>query len=417
MTMPAAVASSNMALDVERLRADFPILSRSVRGKPLVYLDTAASAQKPRQVIDTERRLYEEEYANVHRGVHYLSQAATTRFEEARSAVRHFINAGDDREIVFVRGGTEGINLVAASWGRTNLDEGDEILISTLEHHANIVPWHLLAEEKGLVVRAIPILDDGQIDMDAYLSLLGGPVKLVAITQMSNALGVITPAAEMIRLAHAAGARVMLDGCQAVSHGTVDVQALDCDFHVFSGHKIYGPTGIGVLYGKAELLEDMPPWQGGGEMIARVTLERSTFKGIPHRFEAGTPAIAQAVGLKAALDYVTGLGLDRIADHEAMLLAYAEDRLSTIEGLKIIGNHPARASIISFMLDGVHPHDVGTIVDDEGVAVRVGHHCAQPLMDRFDIAGTVRASFALYNTLDEVDALVAALGRVRELFS
>ncbi len=415
--MTVAVASSNMVLDVERLRADFPILSRSIRGKPLVYLDTAASAQKPRQVIDAERRLYEEEYANVHRGVHYLSQAATNRFEEARSAVRHFINAADDREIVFVRGGTEGINLVAASWGRTNLNEGDEILISTLEHHANIVPWHLLAEEKGLVVRAIPILDDGQIDMDAYLSLLGGPVKLVAITQMSNALGVIPPATEMIRLAHAAGARVVLDGCQAVSHGAVDVQALDCDFHVFSGHKIYGPTGIGVLYGKAELLEDMPPWQGGGEMIARVTLERSTFKGIPHRFEAGTPAIAQAVGLKAALDYVTGLGLDRIADHEAMLLAYAEERLSMIEGLKIIGNHPFRASIVSFTLDGVHPHDVGTIVDDEGVAVRVGHHCAQPLMDRFDIAGTVRASFALYNTLDEVDALVAALGRVRELFS
>ncbi len=415
--MTAAVASSNLALDVERLRADFPILSRSIRGKPLVYLDTAASAQKPRQVIDAERRLYEEEYANVHRGVHYLSQAATTRFEEARSAVRHFINADDDREIVFVRGGTEGINLVAGSWGRTNLNRGDEILISTLEHHANIVPWHLLAEEKGLVVRAIPIHDDGQIDMDAYLSLLGGRVKLVAITQMSNALGVIPPAAEMIRLARGAGARVLLDGCQAVSHGTVDVQALDCDFHVFSGHKIYGPTGIGVLYGKAELLEDMPPWQGGGEMIARVTLECSTFKGIPHRFEAGTPAIAQAVGLKAALDYVTGLGLDRIADHEAMLLAYAEERLSMIEGLKFIGNHPARASIVSFTLDGVHPHDVGTIVDDEGVAVRVGHHCAQPLMDRFDIAGTVRASFALYNTLDEVDALVAALGRVRELFS
>lgn len=417
MTMTAAVARSNTALDPERVRADFPILFRSVRGKPLVYLDSAASAQKPRQVIDAERRLYEEEYANVHRGVHYLSQAATNRFEEARSSVSRFINAASDREIIFVRGGTEGINLVAGSWGRATLNEGDEILISTLEHHANIVPWHLLAAEKGLVIRAIPILDDGQIDMEAYRSLLVSNVKLVAITQMSNALGVIPPAAEMIRLAHAAGARVMLDGCQAVSHGAIDVQALDCDFHVFSGHKVYGPTGIGVLYGKAELLEAMPPWQGGGEMIARVTLERSTYKGIPHRFEAGTPAIAQAIGLKAALDYVTALGLDRIADHEAMLLAYAEERLSAIAGLKIIGRHRAKASIVSFNLDGVHPHDVGTIVDHEGVAVRVGHHCAQPLMDRFDVAATVRASFALYNTTDEVDALVDALGKVRELFA
>ena len=417
MTMTAAVATTGIDFDPSLARADFPILSRHVRGRPLVYLDSAASAQKPRQVIEAERRLYEEEYANVHRGVHWLSQTATERFEEARASVRRFINAAEDREVVFVRGGTEGINLVAQSWGRTNLKEGDRVLISTLEHHANIVPWHLLAAERGLVVEAIPIFDDGQIDMEAYRRLLDRPVKLVALTQMSNALGTITPAAEMIRMAHDAGARVMLDSCQAISHGAVDVQALDCDFMVFSGHKIYGPTGIGVLYGKAELLEKMPPWQGGGEMIARVTMERSTFKGIPHRFEAGTPAIAQAVGLKAALDYVAALGLERIADHEAMLRALAVERLSAIEGLSILGTHPAAAAIVSFTMDGIHPHDVGTIVDHEGVAVRVGHHCAQPLMDRFDVAATVRASFALYNTADEIDALVAALEQTRTLFS
>lgn len=417
MTMTAAIATTGIDFDPSLVRADFPILSRHVRGRPLVYLDSAASAQKPRQVIDAERRLYEEEYANVHRGVHWLSQTATERFEEARDAVRRFINAAADREVVFVRGGTEGINLVAQSWGRTNLKEGDRILISTLEHHANIVPWHLLAAERGLEIEAIPIFDDGQIDMEAYRRLLDRPVKLVALTQMSNALGIITPAAEMIRLAHDAGARVMLDSCQAISHGVMDVQALDCDFMVFSGHKIYGPTGIGVLYGKAELLERMPPWQGGGEMIARVTMERSTFKGIPHRFEAGTPAIAQAVGLKAALDYVSALGLERIADHEAMLRQLAVERLSAIEGLDILGTHPHTAAIVSFTMDGIHPHDVGTIVDHEGVAVRVGHHCAQPLMDRYDVAATVRASFALYNTADEIDALVAALERTRTLFS
>ena len=417
MTMTAAAVETGIAFDPALVRADFPILSRHVRGRPLVYLDSAASAQKPRQVIDAERRLYEEEYANVHRGVHWLSQTATERFEEARDAVRRFVNAAEDREVVFVRGGTEGINLVAQSWGRTNLQEGDRILISTLEHHANIVPWHLLAAERGLVVEAIPICDDGQIDMEAYRRLLDRPVKLVALTQMSNALGIITPAGEMIRLAHDAGARVMLDSCQAISHEGVDVQALDCDFLVFSGHKIYGPTGIGVLYGKAELLEKMPPWQGGGEMINRVTMERSTFKGIPHRFEAGTPAIAQAVGLKAALDYVSALGMERIAYHEAILRQLAVERLSAIEGLSILGTNPAAAAIVSFTMDGIHPHDVGTIVDHEGVAVRVGHHCAQPLMDRYDVAATVRASFALYNTTDEIDVLVGALEQTRTLFS
>ena len=413
----ALPAATDAALDVARVRDDFPILAREVYGKPLVYLDSAASAQKPRQVIDAESAVYEEEYANVHRGVHYLSQAATDRFEATRRRVRAFLNARSEDEIVFVRGGTEGVNLVARSWGRTALKEGDEILISTLEHHANIVPWHLLAEEKGLVVKGVPIHEDGQIDMDAYRGLLTERTKLVAITQMSNALGIVTPIEEIVRLAHDAGARAMVDGCQAVSHGAVDVRALDCDFYVFSGHKVYGPTGIGALYGKAELLESMPPWQGGGEMIARVSLERSTFKKPPHRFEAGTPAIAQAIALKAALDYVAGLGLDRIAEHEAMLLDYATERLSSLDGVTIYGTHPNKASILSFNLEGAHPHDVGTIVDRDGVAVRVGHHCAQPAMQRYGIPATVRASFALYNTLDEVDALVASLAKVREFFA
>ncbi|MBC6438863.1 MAG: cysteine desulfurase [Rhodospirillales bacterium] len=413
MAQPAA---SNAALDVAKIREDFPILGREVYGKPLVYLDSAASAQKPRQVIDAESAVYREEYANVHRGVHHLSQVATDHFEATRTRIQHFLNAVSADEIVFVRGGTEGVNLVARTWGRTALREGDEILISTLEHHANIVPWHLLAEEKGLVVKGIPIHDDGQIDMEAYGGLLTERTRLVAITQMSNALGVIPPVEEMIRLAHDAGARVMLDGCQAVSHRTVDVQALDCDFYVFSGHKIYGPTGIGALYGKAELLEAMPPWQGGGEMIARVSLERSTFRKPPHRFEAGTPAIAQTIALKTALDYVTDLGLDRIAEHEAMLLSHATERLQAMGGITIYGTHPSKASILSFSMDDVHPHDIGTIVDREGVAVRVGHHCAQPVMKRYDVAATVRASFGLYNTLEEVDALVASLEKISELF-
>jgi len=412
----AVPMATNAALDVAKVRDDFPILAREVYGKPLVYLDSAASAQKPRQVIDAESAVYEEEYANVHRGVHYLSQAATDKFEATRGSIRAFLNAESEDEIVFVRGGTEGVNLVAQTWGRTELNEGDEILISTLEHHANIVPWHLLAAEKSLVVKGIPIHDDGQIDMEAYRNLLNDRTRLVAITQMSNALGIIPPVEEMIRMAHDAGARVMLDGCQAVSHSAVDVQALDADFYVFSGHKIYGPTGIGALYGKAELLEAMPPWQGGGEMIARVSLERSTFKKPPHRFEAGTPAIAQTIALKAALDYVTDLGLDRIAEHEAMLLDYATHKLGAMDGITIYGTNPSKASILSFDMEGVHPHDIGTIVDREGVAVRVGHHCAQPVMQRYDIAATVRASFALYNTTDEVDALVASLEKVRELF-
>ncbi len=415
-TGAATLRGSNSALDVAAIREDFPILSRTVRGKPLVYLDSAASSHKPRQVIEAESRFYENEYANVHRGVHYLSQTATDLFEKARSRVREFLGAEREEEIVFVRGGTEAINLVAQSWGRSELAAGDTILVSTLEHHANIVPWHILAAERNLVVRGIPVLDDGRIDLDSYSNLLHGGVKLVALTQMSNALGILPPVHEMISMAHRAGARVLLDGCQAISHQKVDVTQLDCDFYAFSGHKIYGPTGVGVLYGKHELLCGMPPWQGGGEMIRRVTLEKTTFADPPHRFEAGTPAIAQVIALASALDYVDATGLDRIAEHEAMLLAYATDRLSSLPGLRIYGTHSSKASIVSFTLDGVHPHDVGTIVDHEGVAVRVGHHCAQPVMDRFDVAATVRASFGLYNTLDEVDALVSSLETVRELF-
>ena len=418
--MSAAVAKAvagNAPFDVERVRRDFPILSREVHGRPLVYLDSAASAQKPRQVIEAESRVYEHEYANVHRGVHYLSQAATEKFEATRTAIARFINAGSADEVVFTRGASEAINLVAWSHAGSHLGEGDEILISELEHHSNIVPWQLVAAQRGLVIRAIPIRDDGQIDMAAYAELLGPKVKLVAITGQSNALGIVPPLRQMIAMAHDAGALVLVDGCQAITHRPVDLQAMGCDFFVFSGHKIYGPTGVGALWGRPELLEAMPPWQGGGEMIARVSIERSTFKKPPHRFEAGTPAIAQVIALKDALDYVDALGMDAIAEHETMLLDHATRRLQEIEGLTIIGTAPEKASIVSFLLEGVHPHDIGTIVDREGVAVRVGHHCAQPVMARYDVAATVRASFGLYNTLGEVDALVASLARVREIFA
>ena len=413
----AELRTGNAPFDVERVRADFPILSRQVHGRPLVYLDSAASAQKPRQVIEAESRVYESEYANVHRGVHYLSQVATEKFEATRARIAAFINAPDENEVVFTRGASEAINLVAFSHAAHFLKEGDEILISELEHHSNIVPWQLAAQRCGAVIRAIPICDDGQIDMAAYADLLGPRTRLVAITGQSNALGIVPPLERIIPMAHDAGARVLVDGCQAITHRPVDVQAMGCDFFVFSGHKIYGPTGVGALWGRAELLEAMPPWQGGGEMIARVGIETSTYKGIPHRFEAGTPAIAQVIALKDALDYVDALGLDAIADHEAMLLDHALRRLSEMDGVTIVGTNPAKASIVSFLLDGIHPHDIGTIVDREGVAVRVGHHCAQPVMARYDIAATVRASFGLYNTLAEVDALIASLEKTREIFA
>lgn len=403
--------------DVGRVRADFPILGETVHGRPLVYLDSAASTQKPRQVLQAMQTAYETYYANVHRGVHLLSQRSTDAFEGARQTVAEFINAGSSDEIIFVRGATEAINLVAATYGRTTLAAGDEIILSHLEHHANIVPWQLLRDEKGIVIKVIPIDDDGRLRMDVYRQLLSPRTKLVAITQVSNALGVMTPIEEIISEAHACGAQVLVDGCQGVQHQPVDVRAMDADFYVFSGHKLYGPTGIGVLYGKMPLLERMPPYQGGGDMIQSVTFERTTFKRPPHRFEAGTPAIVEAIGLAAAIDYVSALSLSRIGAHEHDLLSYASERLTEVAGLRIYGTALPKAAVISFTLDAVHPHDVGTILDQAGIAVRAGHHCAQPLMDRLDVAATVRASFALYNTRADVDALIDALAFVRKVFA
>jgi len=414
--MTALMAAERGHYDVAGIRDDFPILGELIYGKPLVYLDNGASAQKPRQVIDAISNAYSTEYANVHRGVHYLSQRATDAMEAARQKARDFINAADDREVIFVRGATEGINLVASSWGRKFLKPGDEIVLSTLEHHSNIVPWQFAAEAAGAVIKVAPIDDDGALVMEAFARLLGPRTKMVAIAHVSNALGTVLPVAEIVKMAHDVGAHVLLDGCQAVPHTPVDVQALDCDFYVFSGHKLYGPSGIGVLYGKAALLEAMPPYQGGGEMIDVVTFEKTTYAGLPFKFEAGTPNIVGAIGLGAAIDYVTGIGLPRIAAHEHAVLAYATEKLSAMNTVKIIGRARDKAAILSFTLEGVHPHDIGTILDREGVAVRTGHHCAQPVMERFDVPATVRASFGLYNTKEEVDRLVAALHRVQEIF-
>lgn len=402
--------------DVERIRQDFPILSEQVYDKPLVYFDSAASAQKPRAVIDAISNVYETQYANVHRGVHYMSQKATDAMEESRESVRTFINAADVREIIFVRGATEGINLVAHCWGRQNLSAGDEIIVSVMEHHSNIVPWQMIADQTGAVLKVIPIGDDGALDMDAYADLMSDKTKIVAITHISNALGTITPIAEIIRIAHERGVPVLVDGCQAAPHVALDMQALGADFYVFSGHKIYGPSGIGVLYGKAALLETMPPYQGGGEMIDVVTFEKTTYADLPFKFEAGTPHISGAIGMGAAIKYINGIGLENIAAHENDLLAYGTEKLSEINGLNLVGTAPEKAAILSFVLETVHPHDVGTILDREGIAVRTGHHCAQPVMDRFDIAATIRASIGMYNTREEIDVLVAGLGRVQEIF-
>ncbi len=402
--------------DVERVRQDFPILSEEVYGKPLVYFDSGASAQKPRAVIDAISTVYETEYANVHRGVHYMSQKATDAMEAARETVRAFINARDIREVIFVRGATEGINLVASSWGRQNLSEGDEIILSVMEHHSNIVPWQLVAEQTGAQLKVVPISDDGALDMDAYAALISDKTKIVAITHVSNALGTIVSVEEIIRIAHEKDVPVLLDGCQAAPHMALDMQALDVDFYVFSGHKIYGPSGIGVLYGKAELLEAMPPYHGGGEMIDVVTFEKTTYADLPFKFEAGTPHISGIIGMGAAIDYINALGLKNIAAYEHDLLEYGTAKLSEINSLRIIGTASAKAAILSFVLETVHPHDVGTILDREGIAVRTGHHCAQPVMDRFDIAATIRASIGMYNTREEIDSLVAGLGRVQEIF-
>ena len=403
--------------DVEAARADFPILSREVYGKPLAFLDTAASAQKPRAVIDRVRALYETGYANIHRGVYFLSQEATEAYEETRHAIARFINAPAAHECLFVRGATEGINLVAQSWGRTNLETGDVILLSELEHHSNIVPWQLLRDQTGIEIKPIPIHDDGSIDLEAYRKLLAdNPVKLVAVLHISNAIGTVVPVREMARLAHDAGARILIDGCQAAPRTRVDVQDLGVDFYAFSGHKLYGPTGIGVLWGREELLEAMPPWQGGGDMIETVTFEKTTYNGLPHKFEAGTPNIAGGIGLKPALDYVGALGLEAIEAHEDTLLDYATERLQGLNSLKIVGTAPNKAGIISFTIEGTHPHDVGTILDREGVAVRAGHHCCQPLMARFGVPATARASFGLYNTTDDVDALIRGIKKVLDIF-
>ena len=405
-----------MAYDVAAIRRDFPILSREVYGKKLVYLDNAASAQKPKPVLDAMTKAYTEEYANVHRGLHFLSNAATQAFEDARESVRRFINAPSAEQIIFTRNATEAINLVAQSYGGMVIGEGDEIVLSILEHHSNIVPWHFHRERKGAVLKWAPVDEDGNFLLDEFEKLLGPRTKMVAITQMSNALGTVVPVAEVIQLAHARGIPVLVDGSQACVHMGVDVQALDADFYVFTGHKTYGPTGIGVLYGKKELLARMPPYQGGGEMISEVTTEGITYNDPPHRFEAGTPAIVQAIGLGAALDYMRGVGLDKIAAHEAMLRDRATERLSEINSLRIFGRAKNKGAIVSFTMEGAHAHDIATVIDRAGVAVRAGTHCTQPLLQRFGVTATCRASFAMYNTLEEVDVLAEALISARRIF-
>jgi cysteine desulfurase/selenocysteine lyase len=397
--------------------SDFPILEIEVHGKRLVYLDNAATTHKPWAVLDAERHFYETHNANIHRGVHHLSQCATDDFEAAREKMRAFLGAAAHEEIVFTRGTTESINLVAGSYGRANLRAGDEILISHMEHHSNIVPWQLLGEQTGAVLKVMPIDDDGQILLDEADALFGPRTKIVALVHVSNALGTLNPIRRFADKAHESGAVLLVDGAQAAPHAAIDVQALGADFYALSGHKMYGPTGIGVLYGRRELLESMPPWQGGGEMIRSVTFAGSTYAPPPHRFEAGTPNIAGAVGLGAAADYLTGIGIERIAAHEKALLAYGTAQLGAIEGLRIIGTAKEKAGVLSFVLEAAHPHDIGTILDSEGVAVRTGHHCAQPVMDRFGVPATARASLGLYNTEADIDALVAAIGKVQEVFA
>jgi cysteine desulfurase / selenocysteine lyase len=407
----------NAPLDVEALRADFPILTTRPYGKPLVYLDNAASAQKPRVVIERLTHAYEHEYANVHRGLHYLANAATEAYEAARESVRRFLNAGSHEEIVFTRSATEAINLVAASFGLAHIGQGDEIVLSVMEHHSNIVPWHFHRERKGAVLKWVDVADDGSFSLEAFERALTKRTKIVAITHMSNVLGTVTPIKDIIRIAHAHGVPVLVDGSQGAVHLDVDVRDLDADFYVFTGHKVYGPTGIGVLYGKRALLEGLPPFNGGGEMIQDVTQDMVTYNAPPHRFEAGTPPIVQAIGLGAALDYVEGIGRARIRAHEESLLAHAQERLGAINSLRIFGQAPGKGPIVSFNMQGAHAHDVATIIDRSGVAVRAGTHCAMPLLQRFGVTSTCRASFALYNTHAEVDALAEALIRAQSLFA
>ncbi len=402
--------------DLAAIRADFPILATEIYGKRLAFLDSAASAQKPRSVIDSDVKLYETSYANIHRGVYKFSQDATEAYEQARLKVQAFMGAASHREIIFVRGATEGINLVAQSWGRANLKAGDEIILTELEHHSNIVPWQMVAEEKGAVIKVVPVLDDGSVDHQAYLDLLGPNTKIAAFAHISNAIGTELPVKAMVKAAHDVGALTLVDGCQAAPHIPIDMADLDADFYVFSGHKTYGPTGIGVLYGKQALLDAMPPWQGGGDMIETVSFAGTTYNDLPHKFEAGTPHIAGGIGLGAALDYLTSFDWEDITAHEADLMAYAKEQLSQINSLKIIGAETERKAVISLVMAEAHPHDIGTILDRAGVAVRAGHHCAQPVMDRFSIPGTARVSFGLYNGRDDVDQLVLGLEKVREFF-
>ena len=409
-------SASPADFDVARIRQDFPILAELVRGKPLVYLDNAATTQKPRAVIDAVSRYYEESNANIHRGVYQLSQKATDIYEGARETVRGFVNAGDVREIVFVRGTTEAINLVAQTFGRMRVRPGDEILITHMEHHSNIVPWQLLCQQTGAHLKVAPIDDRGDLELEAFGRLLGPRTRLVALAHMSNALGTINPVRDVIEMAHRQGVPVLLDGAQGIAHLPVDVQDLDVDFYAFSSHKLYGPTGIGVLYGKLEHLESMPPYQGGGDMIRHVTFEMTSFNDVPHKFEAGTPNMAGAAGLGAAIDYVRAVGMTGITLYNAMLLEHAHRTLSQIPGLRLIGTARRKAAVVSFVLDGIHPHDIGTVLDDDGLAVRTGHHCAQPVMDRFGVPATTRASMTFYNTTEEIDALAAGLYKVIDMF-
>lgn len=403
-------------LHVERVRRDFPILHKPVRGRQLIYLDNAATTQKPRQVIERLVRYYEQENSNVHRGVHYLSEVATAAYEGSRTIIQRFLNARSEKEIVITRGTTEGINLVAQTWGRQNVREGDEVLITAIEHHSNIVPWQMLCAEKGATLRVAPVNDAGEVIIEEFAKLLTDRTKIAAFGHASNALGTINPVRQMTQLAHDAGAIVIIDGAQGVPHLPIDVQQIGCDFYAFSGHKVYGPTGIGALYGRESLLEAMPPWMGGGDMILSVSFEKTTYNALPYKFEAGTPNIADAIGLGAALEYIAALGLDNIAAHEHELLTYATAQLEAIDGLRIIGTARQKASVISFVLEGVHPHDIGTILDQEGIAIRTGHHCAQPLMMRFNVPATGRASFGVYNTRAEADALADGLRKVIEVF-
>lgn len=420
-TSRQSIAASNWKaaerpFDVWEIRKDFPILRQKVHGKPLVYLDNAATSQKPQVVIDTILRYYTTENSNIHRGIHQLSEQATKDYEDARKKVRQFINAPKEREIVFVRSTTEAINLIAQSYGRTFIKTGEEIVISAMEHHSNIVPWQMLCEQTGAKLRVIPINQDGEILFDEYKGLLNDRTKLVSVAHVSNALGTINPVKEMVEEAHHRKIPVLLDGAQAAPHMKIDVQELDCDFYAFSGHKLFGPTGIGVLFGKASLLEAMPPYQGGGDMISLVTFEKTHYNVLPYKFEAGTPNIAGGIGLGAAIDYLNRIGIEAVEAYESQLLSYAMEAISSVPGLRLIGTPSKRAGVISFALDGIHAHDIGTILDQEGVAIRAGHHCAMPVMQRYGVPATARASFAFYNTKEEVDALVRAIHKVNEVF-